>query len=259
MILRDLVDKGDYDKITRNFMHSLDRSEDEYEKVYEKLKNFGQKLSNWPYNESDEIMIAENYHTVYAKDNTVTSSLYKKDEFMDFLKNLKEGMVFPDKEELINKTDGELEEICLSLNKELGKPDSYAYEFSLWEEILGAGVLIENINRTGLDGFCFDVLYELSFNGFERETQEERRKELEERIKEAEERNKKIFELAKKGEDLADYGFFTKKEEDEDDEESRRISEEIDKENRENMILQILDMKDNYAEYLKIKKDLKLF
>jgi len=149
MILRDLVDKGDYDKITRNFMHSLDRSEDEYEKVYEKLKNFGQKLSNWPYNESDEIMIAENYHTVYAKDNTVTSSLYKKDEFMDFLKNLKEGMVFPDKEELINKTDGELEEICLSLNKELGKPDSYAYEFSLWEEILGAGVLIENINRTG--------------------------------------------------------------------------------------------------------------
>ena len=86
-------------------------------------------------------------------------------------------------------SDNDSEEAYHAIMKETSEfiPQCYGYEFTPWEEVLGATVIPENFDRMGRIEFISCVLGEMSFNGFTRESQEERQKELDEAIKEAEE------------------------------------------------------------------------
>ena len=57
---------------------------------------------------------------------------------------------------------------------------SYGYEFSPWEDWLGLDIDEDSLNACGTDEGLTDVLREMTFNGFTRESQDERRAELEE-------------------------------------------------------------------------------
>lgn len=64
--------------------------------------------------------------------------------------------------------------------------ETYAYEFCEWEDVLGAEVLLpENIGPERRAHFIEDVLWELSFNGYDRLTQKNARDELFARLDEA--------------------------------------------------------------------------
>ena len=57
-------------------------------------------------------------------------------------------------------------------------PQSYAYEFSEWSEILGYTVNEDNIARYNKNAFIASILWEMTFNGMNEESQVERREEL---------------------------------------------------------------------------------
>ena len=63
-------------------------------------------------------------------------------------------------------------------------PDSYAFEFSLWDDILGYEVDPYNLLMVGPIPLAADVLWEMTFFGFEEAKVEAERKELERRDEE---------------------------------------------------------------------------
>ena len=97
-------------------------------------------------------------------------------------------------------------------------PHGYGYEFNEWEETLGYEVYTQNLTEENIQEALYNILYEMTFNGMTRETQEERKNELDDSIKETEEllklpeeERKKHFKDAKDLFDLFDVSI-TKKE-----------------------------------------------
>ena len=70
-------------------------------------------------------------------------------------------------------------------------PNNYCFDFTPWENSLGWRVDPENIKTVGATPFSAYVLEELSFNGIDQDSQQERIGELTERVEET----KRIFEL----------------------------------------------------------------
>lgn len=73
-------------------------------------------------------------------------------------------------------------------------PQGWGYDFSPWEKVLAAEIAPGSFDdRPGIAGdrlkdlFLFDLLWNMSFNGYTREQQEERRAELDQSFKEMEE------------------------------------------------------------------------
>lgn len=133
-------------------------------------------------NASDDIMLAipcmwdfDEAHPIYTE-----SSLLKKKDLLVPIPEIAlpaapiEEMDMQSAEEWFNKFIA------------AGLPQSYAYEFSPWEDILGAEIDADNLSVYDEFEFAASVLNELSFNGFTRESQKERRDDLDRSIKECE-------------------------------------------------------------------------
>ena len=105
------------------------------------------------------------------------------------------GISYPDADEQLknidednynkmdNKERHKLIEEIMENNKGL-LPESYAYEFSEWEEILGFEVIEENIKNVGIAKILAYIIYEMTFFGYSRELVDEEVQKLDEAIEE---------------------------------------------------------------------------
>ena len=66
-------------------------------------------------------------------------------------------------------------------------PESYAFEFSRWNEILGYEIDVRNAYDVGATELCAAVIWEMTFFGFDEERVEAERQKLHEAAREAEE------------------------------------------------------------------------
>lgn len=113
----------------------------------------------------------------------IYSSFYKKADFEVLLAKA-ENIQIPDK-----RKEEEPAEYYKKVVSEWfgdGSINSYGYEFSPWKDVLGAEVFLSNAESYDKDAFVADILWELSFNGYTEEDQEERREELDKAIRETE-------------------------------------------------------------------------
>lgn len=67
------------------------------------------------------------------------------------------------------------------------RPESYGFELSPWNEILGFEVDADNVQAVGAAALCLEILYEMTFFGFEEEQVEAERQRVYEAVRESEE------------------------------------------------------------------------
>ena len=193
MTLQELLKEADYRETAKEHLKNYEfLTTERYGYTQETceavLKKFADMLCSLTPKPSKDIMLA----VPCFEDGkwSTEANLYIKEEFAEKFK------------EYNGKTEIDIKAIpseeAIEITKAIYEcmPQSYGYEFSEWEEILGAEVYPENYEKIGKEGFVSAVLFELSFNGMTRESQEERRKELDESIREAEE-IKKLQEYTK--------------------------------------------------------------
>ena len=181
MTVQDLIKTCNYGK-TAQIWYEKSKNRKQIttiDTVENELLRFCRMLSGLTAEPSDDIMIAMLYWQDGEK--VVGAELFSKREFNEKVQ-LSENRSFP----AYRENDGkEILNGILEITKEW-VPTGYGYEFTPWEDVLGAEVLPDNYSRIGKDEFLADILYEFSFNGMTRESQEKRRLELESSIEEAE-------------------------------------------------------------------------
>ena len=150
------------------------------EKAAVAIQSFCEMLTTLDAEPSNDVLVALRMYD--DGEEQVSAELFRRAEFYEKVKGLaaKTPPTFSasDSRARLTKIYEEMQEWT---------PQAYGYEFSRWEEILGAEVYPENYNHVGKLAFIAAALYELSFNGFTREEQEKRREELDKSIREADE------------------------------------------------------------------------
>lgn len=159
-------------------------SEEKVQELTEKISVFQQNLSKIEPAEvcKEWVMVAEEIWEDGVPG--IYSSFYKKADFEKILAKA-ENIQIPDK-----CNEEEPAEYYKKIIFEWfgdGSINSYGYEFSPWEEVLGAEVFLSNAESYDKDAFAADILWELSFNGYTAEEQKERQEELEKAIEEVKE------------------------------------------------------------------------
>lgn len=197
MTIQELIKTCDYSKTAEAWMkedwllsEKEKKSEKRLEIATERIRNFCEMLCGLTPKPSEYVLLALPY-IGFSREWEIEAELIKKADFEKALE-LIEDKKFPIYSE--NDTEERLSEINKKVRTWL--PIAYAYEFSEWEEILGAEVFPDNFEQVK-DAFLSAVLYELSYNGMSRENHDERRKELDESIAEA----KEILKLSKEERD----------------------------------------------------------
>ena len=131
----------------------------------------------------------------------------------------------------LESVEGLSEEEMEQLAQGKDLPDSYAFELSPWNEILGYELDTRNIQDVGADELCAAILWEMTFFGFEESHVEEERKRLEEILRE-DEKIRKLPEEEQKNyyhpiEDLFGEFHLPEKTEEEKREDHRQLCREI--------------------------------
>lgn len=149
----------------------------------------------------DEILKIEPLHT---DDNFVIMAYMSKDTFDDEVESYLDVSVVKQDEitdfvsiEEINvetKTNDEL----YAISRKLRNVESYAFEFSPWNEILAYFVPNALIEQYGLETLMASIVHEMTFFGYEENTKEEEKEELIRRADECEEMLKKPKEEQEK-------------------------------------------------------------
>ncbi len=184
----------------------------------------GLKLPSEP---SEDIMVA----TRYWEDGEprICCNLYKKEELEAAAKKMKD-LDIPDTDDISpDETTEFYQSICDKMFKT--GVQSYGFEFSPWEDTLGAEVYMDSVEHFGVIPFLLDALEEYSFNGLTREHQQERRDELDASIKELdeilklpeEEQKKHLHSIDDLFDDLRDEFDLSEPSEEEKKENTRRM------------------------------------
>ena len=77
-------------------------------------------------------------------------------------------------------------------------PENYGFEFAPWKEILGYELDAHNVQEVGPAALCAEILYEMTFFGFDEDKVETERQKLYETVRESEEFRKLPQEEQKK-------------------------------------------------------------
>ncbi len=111
------------------------------------------------------------------------------------------------------------------------RPESYSFMLSPWNEILGYEVEPRNVEEVGSAVLCAEILYEMTFFGFEEETVEAERQKLHDSIREFEEIRRLPEEEQKKhfipAEELFAKLGLPERTENEEQSEQRRLCREV--------------------------------
>lgn len=216
MIVQEFLKQADIEKQVELIMSNQPSYEKPYDetKVRENMTEFiNMLLTLKPKVSDDYIMIYEKYYDTDIDDVVQEYSvmeLYKKQELQKGLDKI-QGMENPVTSYNENMSKEELK--SLAVDKYDFIPHGYGYEFNEWEETLGYEVYTGNLTADIVQDALYNILFEMSFNGMTRESQEERQNELDEAIKETEEIRKLPEEEQKKHfktvDDLFDDGDTT--------------------------------------------------
>lgn len=140
---------------------------------------FCQKLSNFSVKPTDAVILALPLYE--DGERSVDAACYHKEDLVEKLPVVSK-MDTPTYSEA--DSQDKLSDI---LQETTELPTAYGFEFTPWEEVLDATVISENYEHVGRVEFAASALEEMTFNGFSRESQDERREELEKAAAEAEE------------------------------------------------------------------------
>ena len=163
MILQDLLKLADCRKIAEIWKKRFYESED-INDLSETIQQFQNKLCTLEANPSEDIMMANRVW----EDGVfyIEANLFVRKEFLSAIRKIKEKYLteyawIPDIK--FDQTDSEY---YVDILHKLGDllPESYGYEFSKWEDILGAEIVVPSVKQYGINEFLADVLYEMSFN-----------------------------------------------------------------------------------------------
>lgn len=187
MILLDLLKDFDMDELI-DYMEKNEISSElnKEEKLLTYTDFVNRLITKTPVIDENEILIGYYLKNSFFEENDnrlfLDVLLYKKDELAKGRDKIEEWKNIPDESTL---TKEEVYSICSNLPKDA--PDGYAFDFSPWEEVLGAEVDIKNVEEVGKIPFISYMLEEMSFNGMWEDDQEERRNELFKRVEEVNE------------------------------------------------------------------------
>ena len=110
-------------------------------------------------------------------------------------------------------------------------PESYSFMLSPWKEILGYELDDRNVREVGAAALCAEILYEMTFFGFDEDTVEAERQKLEASLRESEEIRKLPEEEQKKYYTSAEELFaklnFPKPTQEQEEEDHRRLCREV--------------------------------
>ena len=150
------------------------------EQIAVTYKKFCKMLSGLTAEPSDVILLAMPVYEDGGR--SVDAAYYQKDELLENLPAIS-------KMEPAAYSDTDSAERFSEILQETGEhiPMTYGFEFTPWEEVLGAEVYPENYEYIGRAEFVSAILAEMAFNGFDRESQEKRREKMEKACAEAKE------------------------------------------------------------------------
>ena len=210
MLVKELIAKADINKQVELICSHQPSYEMPYDtnRVYDVQKQFYETLQSIePIESNDSIIIFERLWDTDLDNGLVeyiSGELHHKDELLSFLEEIKDKDITVDSFSE-NESEDILREKC---NKFFDMPICYAYEFCDWAEILGWDIYEGNLDEFDLQECIYAILFEMSFNGIDFESQAERRAELDEAVKESEE----IHKLPKEEQDKHYISFDEVKE-----------------------------------------------
>ena len=147
------------------------------EAVAAHVKEFCKLLASLKPIQSDYIMLA-----LKSYDNgveTIDAELIKGDDLHRAGMFLRDEFILKEKPLPNISQNSSNQELEVFLEKTTGwVPQAFAYEYTPWEEVLGASVLFPNVTHVGNEEFLAAALYNMSFNGMTKEAQEQERKKL---------------------------------------------------------------------------------
>jgi hypothetical protein len=190
MLLYDLLKKADIGKvIEEDPIKTYDVvPEEERCDVYGRFVN--KLLDKEVFNIPGILLGSEKYDAI-ENETCVDVAVYYRDEIESKIANISEICNTKPAKEM---TEQEVSEFLKMVRTddpcEPYLPSGYAFEFSDWEEILGWDVDEKNLKTVGVNKFLSFVLFEMTFNGFDEMSQEERKNELNSRLEEFEELRK---------------------------------------------------------------------
>ena len=190
MLLYDLLKKADIGKVieedpikTYDVVPEEERL-DAYERFVNKL------LDKEVFNIPGILLGIEKYDAI-ENETCVDVGVYYRDEIESKIANISEICNTKPAKEMTEQEISEFLEMVRTDDPcEPYLPSGYAFEFSDWEEILGWDVDEKNLETIGVNKFLSFVLFEMTFNGFDEMSQEERKNELNSRLEEFEELRK---------------------------------------------------------------------
>lgn len=147
------------------------------EAVAAHVKEFCKLLASLKPIQSDYIMLA-----LKSYDNgveTIDAELIKGDDLHRAGMFLRDEFILKEKPLPNISQNSSNQELEVFLEKTTGwVPQAFAYEYTPWEDVLGASVLFPNVTHVGNEEFLAAALYNMSFNGMTKEAQEQERKKL---------------------------------------------------------------------------------
>ena len=228
MTVQDLLKQCDFDVQTKLICNRQPSYEDPYDPVKVKAaqEKFVNMLLSLEAKPSKDFILFE--RCWWDEDDsiveTVEAELYEYDDFKENGKYvLESGFVYRNVQE-----DWSVSELKKKISEYPLPPQAFAYEFNEWEQTLGYQVYEENLKDFDVQQCLYAVLYEMSFNGMDRDSQIERREELESSVKELDE----ILELPEEerstrlhsfDELMDEFGYKDTRTVEEKDEDTRRM------------------------------------
>lgn len=177
MIVKDLLSQCSIDDVVSEIMRISGVSEEKREKVYAVHDSVFGKLRMIEPVITEYVILGIPYLNDGSRTNDVC--LFSKSEIKaEFTKSC----VLDNIKSIEALTNEEIETVLQTFIL----PDSYGFEFSPWEEVLGYQVAEKNLKELG--GVCIlaRVIYEMTFFGFTEEQVDMERKKLDEALTESE-------------------------------------------------------------------------
>lgn len=188
MTVQELLKQSDFDAQARLVCEretTFSGKKYDFDKVKASYREFVQMLLSLEAKPSKDFILFERYW--WDDDDgikeTVESELYEYDNFVSVGKDLMDLEY-----DCSNVSfDMPLVELEKHVSEFPSLPQTFAYEFTEWETILGYQVYEENFKKFDVQDCIYAVLYEMSFNGMDRESQLERKEELDASVAEVDE------------------------------------------------------------------------
>lgn len=145
--------------------------------VATRVKEFCKLLASLKPTNSDYIMLALKFYENGIE--TIDAELIKGDDLHRAGMFLRDEFILKEKPLPSISQNSNNQELEAFLEQTTGwMPQAFAYEYTPWEEILGASVLFPNVTHVGNEEFLAAALYNMSFNGMTKEAQEQERNKL---------------------------------------------------------------------------------